>query len=288
MRSTTKTGLILFFILFVFFGGLYFMVQYRTFGGPQTAIVLNADFNYFEHLAQDKPEKLPLQIGEVKVPIIIYHSIRPHIAGESIMQDRFDITPELFEEQLLYLKNNGYTTISPDILAEDIKNGTTTPIIKPVMLTFDDGWENQYKYGFPLLKKYNMVATFYVYTKPIDANNKHYLSWDQVIEMSNSGMIIGSHTLSHPLMKHSTPIDIRKEIFGSKKVLEDELKKPVLHFAQPFGYTNPEIEIFIKEAGYVTARGTTRATHHSGSDIFHLGGYFISDKFSDFIYIIKH
>lgn len=266
-------------------------IRYRNFGGPELALAVNADFNYLEQLFQEEPEVVPVlrpaEVSPVKIPIFIYHSVRPYVPEESIMQDRFDITPELFEQQLVYLQDHGYTTVGLDELAKDINTGTTTQGMKPVALTFDDGWRNQYKYAFPLLKKYHMTATFYVYTKPIDHENVHYLTWDNVKEMNTAGMTIGSHTLSHPFLKNSSSADMHKEIFESKKVIEAEIGKPVQNFAQPFGYSTPEIEVLIKEAGYATARGTYRGNYHSKNEIYNLQGYFVSDKLSDFTYILN-
>ena len=277
-------------VLGVFLGAGYFMVFYKNFGDPRVALEASTDFTYTQAFLQNNSAEKPVlstaEVPAVKIPIIIYHSVRPHIPGESIMQDRFDITPELFEEQLIYLRDHKYTTISMDEVARDTKEGTTTPTQKPVALTFDDGLVNQYQYAFPLLKKYGMTATFYVYTNPINRGNKRYLSWDEVREMSTTGMTIGSHSLSHSLFKNSTPADIKKEISESKKVIEDNIKKPVTDFAQPFGYTSPEIETVIKEAGYTTARGIPWGTLHSSKDLFHLSGYFTSDNFKDFVRIV--
>lgn len=269
----------------------YVTVEYRGLGGPRLSRVINAEFNMLEGFFQEEPDELLVSQSSnlpiVKVPIFIYHSVRPYIPGESVMQDRFDITPELFEQQLSYLQSHGYTTITPNQLARDIKIGTTTPELKPVLLTFDDGWENQYKYAFPLLKKYHMVATFYVYTKPIDNGKLSYLSWDQLREMQAAGMTIGSHTLTHPLLGHLTPTDAEKQIVESKKVLEGELHRSTLHFAPPYGFTNSQIEALIKKAGYTTARGTHRGVLHSMSDLFNLQGYFVSDSLNEFIYILN-
>lgn len=279
------------FAIGAFLAVFFVTVRYRSFGGPELALAVSADFNYLEQFFQDEPEKIPTpvitEVLPVKVPIFIYHSVRPHISGISLEQDSFDITPELFEQQLAYLRDNGYTTIGLDDVEKYINQGTTTPVAKPVAITFDDGWRNQYKYAFPLLKKYHMTATFYVYTKPIDRENAHFLSWEQIREMSAAGMTIGSHSLSHPLFKNSLPEGIVKEIFESKKVIETEIGKPVRHFAQPFGYSTPEIEALIKEAGYATARGTYRGSQHSREEVYNLRGYFVSDKLSDFIYIVN-
>ena len=132
-----------------------------------------------------------------------------------------------------------------------------------------------------------MIATFYVYSNPIDKKRPSYLSWDQLREMSAAGMIIGSHTLSHPLFRNLTVPEIKNEIVKSKKVIESEIGKPVLTFAQPFGYSSPGIEALIKEAGYKTARGTFKGVYHSQADLYNLQGYFTSDNFNDFVYILS-
>lgn len=276
-------------IVLASFFGIYFLFQNVTLEGPRVALAANTETNYFEDFFRKEPETISLveASSTVKVPIIIYHSIRPYIPGESALQDRFDVTPELFEQQLVYLRDNGYTPVSIDMLISFTKTGTTTPVKKPVVLTFDDGWENQYTYAFPLLKKYQMVGVFYVYTNPVDKGAVHFLSWNQIKEMSAAGMVIGSHTLTHPYLKELSLDEARKEIFESKKNLETELGKPVLAFAQPFGGTSPEIEALAKEAGYVTARGTVEGVLHSRNDLFNLHGYFVSDNFNDFVNILN-
>ena len=108
----------------------------------------------------------------VRIPIFIYHSVRPEYSKETRVQHEYSITPQLFEQQLQYLHDNGFTVISMNELVHDVQNATTSGIAKPVVLTFDDGWENQYVYAFPLLKKYNATATFYIYTNPIGKNKK--------------------------------------------------------------------------------------------------------------------
>ncbi len=245
------------------------------------------DFNFesFEVAFQKEPENKSTP-GALKVPIFIYHSVRPYIPGESKLQDTYDITPELLEQQLIYLRDHEYTTITFDDLVRGVEIGTTSPVVRPVILTFDDGWENQYKYAFPLLKKYQATATFYVYTNPI-GKKKHFLTWNQLREMDAAGMTIGSHTLTHPYLKLLAPRELTREITESKKILEAELQKPVRHFASPFGYTSPAVVATVKAAGYVTGRTTYKGMYHTKDDLFSLRGFFATDTFDDFVAILN-
>ena len=217
----------------------------------------------------------------VKVPIFVYHHVRPHVPTESPLQDEYDITPELFEEQLVYLRDHGYTAVTLDDLVSLIGKKTTAPVLKPVILTFDDGWENQYVYAFPLLKKYHTAATFYVYTNPI--GKAPYLTWGQIKEMDAAGMTIASHTLLHPHMNRLSAAERKREIVESKQVLEEKLGKPVLHFALPFGYASPAIIAIVREAGYATCRTTDDGVYHTSNDLLKLRATVITDDFRDFV-----
>lgn len=238
----------------------------------------SANIIEFTYQLLPEPKSAP---GSLKIPIFVYHSVRPDFVGESQMEHAYSITPELFEQQLSYLQKNGYTAITPDQLASGLAAGTTSPVQKPVLLTFDDGWENQYNNAFPLLKKYHMTATFYVYTNAIGVT--HFLTWPEIKEMDAAGMIIGDHTLSHPNFKKTSLAQIQKEVTDSKKILEDHLGKPVVHFASPFGYTNPDIIAIVGAAGYRTARTTYKGVYHTAADLLHLRSILVSESFGDFV-----
>lgn len=235
-----------------------------------------------EHRVQNKKEK-PHSASAVQIPIFIYHSVRPHLVGESYTQDAYDITPELLDEQLTYLSEHGYTVVSMDEALRFMEQGTSTPISKPVVLTFDDGWENQYKNAYPVLQKHHDIATFYIYTRPIGF--KHFLTWPEIKEMQQNGMTIGSHTLSHPYLKGLTEAELWREIFDSKQVLEKELGVPVKHFASPFGYSTPHIENVIHDAGYSSGRTIYKGIYQD--DAFGLKGILVSDSIDDFIGMLQ-
>ncbi len=221
----------------------------------------------------------------VKVPIFVYHSVRPHLANESKEQEAFDVTPELFEQQLSYLKDNGYSTISFDALADHFDKGTSLPE-RAVILNFDDAWRNQYLYAFPLLKKYHFSATFFVPTSYI--NRRHFLKWADIDEMAAAGMVIGDHTKSHPYLSEITDAQqLRDEIIGSKKILEGHLKKTVTAFAYPFGHFKDDSVAVVKEVGLRVARSTYRGTTHTAQNRYALTSILVTDNFSDFTALLN-
>lgn len=222
--------------------------------------------------------------GSVRVPILIYHTVHPTHSGETLAQIRYNVTPQVFEKQLMYLQDRGYTTISLDQLVSDIQTGTTT-VAKPVVLTFDDGWVDQYTTVLPLLKKYGDSAIFYVYTNPI-SKDKRFMTWDEVRALHEAGMTIGSHTLSHPYLSKLTPDQLRREVVDSKHVLEERLGIEVKDFASPFGYSNDAVVALLNEAGYATGRTTYKGTTHSENDVLKLTGYFAPQTMHDFEWIL--
>lgn len=205
----------------------------------------------------------------IKVPIFVYHSVSPYYPSESEFRKKFSVEPDIFEKQLRYLKEKGYIAISFDDLINHFSRNSFLPE-KSVILTFDDGWESQYRYAFPILKKHNDTATFFIFTNAID--HKHFLTWPQIKELVAAGMTIGDHTKSHPYLYKITGKDkLRQEIIESRKILESNLGKKIDIFAYPFGHFNEEIMAILKEDGFRAARtdGYNGAVH-TLNDLFTL------------------
>lgn len=217
----------------------------------------------------------------VKVPIVAYHSVRAYIKGESTYQDAYDITPELLEEQLKYIRDHGYTTITfADVIA-NFEHGTPLPP-KPVILSFDDGWRNEYEHAFPLLKKYNMKGTFFIFTNPIN-RKEHWMTWDEIKEMEAAGMEIGGHSRTHPMLtKIETDAALDKEISGSKKIIENHLGHPIYAFAYPFGLENERVRGAVGRAGYVVARTLSSGVWNDPAHALEFHGTLASDRMSNF------
>lgn len=220
--------------------------------------------------------------NKVYAPILIYHSTAPYYRGETRIVKEYTVTPESFERQLKYLKNNNFSVISLENLSDYLLKKSPVIPVNPVALTFDDGWENQYKYAFPLLKKYGFTATFFVPTNFI--GHRHFLKWNEIKEMDSAGMSIEDHTKSHPyLFKIKDEKVLRDEIIGSKKILESRLGKSVNLFAYPFGSSTSEIINVVKEAGFKSARTTYYGNKNSESDIYNLKAILVPNDYNKFL-----
>ncbi len=212
-------------------------------------------------------------------PVLVYHTIGPINAGDSASVKRFKVTPETFEKQLQYLKDNNYTTLTFGSFADMITKGEDVPP-KTVVLTFDDALDTQYANAYPLLKKYGMTGTFFVYT--IVLGHKKFMTWDQVIEVDKAGIEIGSHTKSHAYLIKADEAALAEELAGSKKTIEEKLGHPITTLAYPFYQFNEGVEAAVKAAGYVAARAGWKQDPNSIGEIYALGGIEVSNDFSKF------
>lgn len=245
----------------------------------QNEFLSQADKLDAEQSLQQIPEKTPSP-DAIRVPILVYHSIAPHTNSQSAIQKYYDVAPESLEKHFRYLRDHGYTVIGLDFLADALMQTITLPP-KPVVLTFDDGWENQFVHAYPLLKKYKYTATFFIFTHAID--RKSFLTWDQIKTMDAGGMTVGGHTRTHPFLPDITdPVVLRREIIGGKSVVENRIGHAIGLFAYPYGHYNDQIIGIVKEAGYKAARSTYRGTHHTRGDLYTLKSIEATDDLAKF------
>ena len=215
--------------------------------------------------------------------ILLYHRIAeikndPH---------RLAVSPDNFREQLKYLSAN-YRIVPLNQLVEErqskkIKNGT-------VVITFDDGYADNWQKALPVLKEFNIPATFFIATETIGQNLFYWdqdnpdagrpLNSDELRQLAAETALveIGSHTLTHPRLSKLSPEEQAKEIFKSKELLEAVINKPVLSFAYPFGDQdsfNQDTMSLVKKAGYRYACANIHERVRNNSDIFALPRYVI-------------
>ena len=208
-------------------------------------------------------------VREVRVPILMYHYASAPPPGADIYRQDLSVTPALFRSHLLALADAGYTTISAYELVAHLEQGAPLPG-KPVILTFDDGYRDNYENAFPLLQEFGMTAMFFVVTDYMDAGNPVYLSWDMAREMQAAGMYIESHGRDHTSLRNRNDDFLIWQALGSAETIEHELGVRPRFITYPFGnYDRNTIRIF-ESAGFwggVTIRG---GATHTNDDRFQL------------------
>lgn len=206
----------------------------------------------------------------VALPVAMYHHI---LTTKSRLND-YTISPEEFEQDLQYIQKCGYTTISAAELLAWAEDGAPLPE-KPILLTFDDGYESVHEYAFPLLQKYNMKAVVAIIGKHTDtfsvsedykSINWSHLTWDQCREMQQSGLVeIENHTYNmHDntsgkrygirIRKGESEESYREALYGDIGALNDEIENEIgirpTVFAYPFGALCKESKPILKDLGF--------------------------------------
>jgi peptidoglycan/xylan/chitin deacetylase (PgdA/CDA1 family) len=195
------------------------------------------------------------------VPVLYYHSIMKEVNNEVRMP------PDQFEKQLAYLAENGFHCITLHQLYESLYQGSALPP-KPFVITFDDGYIDNYQTAFPILKNYGFVASVFMVSGYID--EKGYLTWSQLKELSSNGWDIADHTVHHLDLLKSDNSDLTKELEDSKQTLEIGLGHSVDFFAYPYGDFNDTVIQAVKNAGYLMAFTTLRGWADTKTDAYHI------------------
>lgn len=209
--------------------------------------------------------------NDIGIPILYYHSVSPSANNEVI------ITPELLRSELQYLKNEGYTTLTLKDLSDYLLNNSPVPS-KSIVITFDDGYMDNYNNAFPILKELEMNATIFCITSKLDGS--YYLSPDAIKEMSNYGIDIQSHTINHPKLDSLTYDKQLAELKESKQALESITGKPVTSIAYPFGNFNDDTIRAAKAAGYSFGFTTNRGLADRTDDSFKIDRIYISSNYN--------
>jgi len=203
--------------------------------------------------------------SEIWVPIIVYHHIQKVPKYGTSATKSFYIEPEWFEKHLQYLQEHNFTTIHFSDVAEYFETGKPLPL-RPVILNFDDGWNNTNDNAIPILKKYDMTATIFAVSNLVGHGAR--MDWETLKNLHADGFEIGSHSLWHPYLTKS--FKAHAEINDSKKKLEEELGEEVTVFAYPFGDYNATTEKIVQDAGYKLGRTFSTGNGISQNNFFHL------------------
>lgn len=199
------------------------------------------------------------------IRILTYHRITPDVYQKD---PHLCVSPSLFQDQLCFLKKNHYRLIDLDEAIRQMTRGVIRDS-KQVVLTFDDGFRDNYDFAFPLLKKFNAGATVFPIVSKIGSDSD-FLDKEQIIEMRNCGITFGSHTLTHPMLPQISTKDAWDEIYRSRAQLESILQVPVRSFAYPAGHFTKLHCQMVKNAGYRYAVSIAPGGDHVESDLYQL------------------
>jgi peptidoglycan/xylan/chitin deacetylase (PgdA/CDA1 family) len=224
--------------------------------------------------------------NSVAVPILLYHHLADAPSGSESEIAAYTVSPKSFNSQMEWLHKHGYHAVTPQKVSEALRGGKPLPA-KPVLISFDDGWIDQYALGFPILQRHGLTATFFVYPSGIglEKSDGVYMTWPQLQNLIRQGMDIQSHSISHPDLTTLSPQEARREILESKAILESHLNRPVIAFAYPFGKYNDSVVGIVKAAGYRCALGTVAGTTQAPADLYSLKRIQIAygDTLDDFV-----
>ena len=225
---------------------------------------------------------------QVRVPILMYHHIEePPPSADAIRRD-LSVSPEDFNEQLAYLRQEGYEGITLNDLTLHLTVGEPLPA-KPILLTFDDGYANAYTHAFPLLRRYGFVGTFFVISEPMDAGDPNFLSWAQVEEMHAAGMRFEPHSYNHPDMRNRGFDFVVFQILAPKEAIEARTGEPCRFFAYPAGRYDQFVIDVLRSANFWGAVLTEQGATHTADDLFTLRRVRVhgGDDLSAFIRILN-
>lgn len=180
------------------------------------------------------------------VPVLMYHSVSNDKAFDKLVNLR--TTRDSFIEQMEYLKTNNFTTLTMDELKDFLINNKQVPE-KSVVLTFDDGYEDNYTNVYPILKKYGFKATIFVETSSVD-NDKNMLTSAQLSELQQNGMDIESGTANDDKLASLSSANQLISLQKSKRYLEKLLNKTVNYISYPYGSYNKDTLDAVGKAGY--------------------------------------
>jgi peptidoglycan/xylan/chitin deacetylase (PgdA/CDA1 family) len=171
------------------------------------------------------------------VLILNYHSIDVGKQSEEYHVDPvYSVKQQDFEQQLELIKKLKIPVVSLDELVKDVK-ACHRWHRHQVVVTFDDGFLTDYEVAFPLLKKYNFPATFFITLQ----NQRSPERWAQWREMAAAGFTLGSHTVSHPMLTEIPVAEMEMELAESKQVIEQETGTTVKYLAPPNGRFNSQV-----------------------------------------------
>jgi peptidoglycan/xylan/chitin deacetylase (PgdA/CDA1 family) len=226
------------------------------------------------HLVSPVMQATPAR--RLSIPVLMYHSIAEEEESGVRAYYRTSTSPTVFRAHMELLYREGYRVCSPSEAVRMLAD-PRQPIIKAAVITFDDGYRNNYETAFPILNEFGFGATIYLPTSyiadsTVEFKGRKCLNWDEVREMQKHGVSFGSHTVNHPQLDGLDKSTIEMELKDSKSAIEDKTGSAVESFAYPYAFPQTKTQFkdmlrhMLYEAGYRNGVCTAIGLATSGSD----------------------
>lgn len=180
------------------------------------------------------------------IPVLMYHSIN---FDPKYPTNQVRIPKDKFAAQMKWLHDNEYHTLTMDELYKAVENREPVPE-KSVVLTFDDGYEDNYQNAYPILREYGFKATIFMITAEIGDDKNGYLTAEELKTMQQNGIDIECHTVHHLHLSQLSYQKQEEEIAGAQQTLEKLLGKQVSYIAYPYGDYNADTLRITKACGF--------------------------------------
>ncbi|MCM8812074.1 MAG: polysaccharide deacetylase family protein [Candidatus Omnitrophica bacterium] len=218
------------------------------------------------------------------IRVLTYHRVT-----DAHPEDRLCVPVKRFAEQMQFLHEAGYRGLTMSQVTKWIRGGNGVSG-RRVAITFDDGFEDNYLYAFPELKRWGFTACFFVPTEFIQSGQAgrpeadRPMTWEQMRRMLDAGQEIGGHSVTHRKLTKIPASEWDWEIRGCKEILEEGLERPVDYFCYPAGYYNDEIRQLVEKTGYAGAFTVKPGAVKQGMDPFAISRTEVSafDSLRDF------
>jgi peptidoglycan/xylan/chitin deacetylase (PgdA/CDA1 family) len=190
------------------------------------------------------------------VPILMYHALG-HSPARTVYG--LSVSPWSFAEQMALLDANGFTPLTTEELADAWRSGRAVLPAKPVVITFDDGYEGVHRHALPVLDRHGFRSSLFVSTGWLRGRDggtgapDTMLDWDQVRELAAAGAEIGGHSHSHPQLDQIDDERLRHEVLRCRELVADQLGRTPSSFAYPYGYSSRRVRQTVRNAGFAQA-----------------------------------